>query len=126
MVPLAEQLLPPLLGAREAALSPYVIEWAGMQVRSIKKAIRRAAERAGLDGVTPYVLRHTAAVWMAEAGIPMEEIAQYMGHTSPAVTFRTYARYSPDYLRKASDAISTVLSGQLEPRAVNGDGTKRD
>lgn len=50
----------------------------------------------------------------------MEEIAQYMGHTSPAVTFRTYARYSPEYQRKAADVISTVLHGRAEPETVNG------
>lgn len=55
----------------------------------------------------------------------MEEIAQFMGHTSPAVTFRTYARYSPEYLRKSSDAISTVLYGSSEPVTVNAEGTKK-
>lgn len=70
------------------------------------------------------MLRHTAAVWMAEGGIPITEIAAYMGHTTPAVTFRTYARYSPEYLRKASDAISTALHGAAEPADVNTDGTK--
>ena len=54
----------------------------------------------------------------------MEEIAQYMGHTSPAVTFRTYARYSPEYQRKAADVISTVLHGGGEPATVNAKGTK--
>lgn len=51
------------------------------------------------------VLRHTAGVYMAEAGVPMEEISQYLGHTSTKVTERVYARYSPEYLRNASNAI---------------------
>jgi hypothetical protein len=37
---------------------------------------------------SPHVFRHTAAVWMAEADVPMEQIAQYLGHTSTRVTFR--------------------------------------
>jgi integrase len=123
-VPLAPALVQHLIQARSAALTEHVIEWAGQPLRSIKKGIGRTAERAGLKGVTPYVLRHTAAVWMAEAGVPMEEIAQFMGHTSPAVTFRTYARYSPDYLRKAGNAISTALYGCAEPMVANGNGTK--
>jgi integrase len=32
---------------------------------------------------------------MAEAGIPMEEIAQYLGHANVEVTRKVYARYSP-------------------------------
>ncbi len=118
---MAQAIVPALTAAKAAALTEYVIEWACKPVKSVKKAISRTAQRAGLMGVTPYVLRHTAAVWMAEAGVPMSEIAAYMGHTSPTVTFRTYARYSPEYLRKASQAISTALSGAGEPEAVNGE-----
>ena len=90
--------------AREAALSRYVIEWAGKKVGSVKKGVGEAGRRAGIK-VTPHVLRHTAAVWMAEAGIPITEIAQLLGHSNPAITFKTYARYSPEYLRKAAKAL---------------------
>ena len=120
-VPIAGFLKTDLERASKNALSAYVIEWAGEPVKSVKKGIAAAARRAGLKGVTPYVLRHSAAVFMAEAGVPMEEIAQFMGHTSPAITFRTYARYSPEYLRRAGDAISTALLGHAEPKAVNGE-----
>jgi integrase len=108
-VPIAEPLIEPLREAHVAAQTGYVIEWAGKRVGSVKKGIREAARRAGIKGVTPYVLRHTAAVWMAEGGVPMSEISQYLGHTSTAVTERVYARYSPDYLRRASEAISRRL-----------------
>lgn len=42
---------------------------------------------------------------MAEAGVTMDEIEQYLGHSSPATTFKTYARFLPDYLRKAASAL---------------------
>lgn len=94
-----------LVAAREAAVSDYVIEYAGKKVGSIKKGFAAACERAGLDDVTPHVLRHTAAVWMAEAGRPMSEISQYLGHTSTAVTESVYARFSSDHLRGAASAL---------------------
>lgn len=109
-VPLGAELVAPLKAAKAAALTEYVIEWNGKPVASIKKAIQRTAERAGLEGVTPYVLRHTAARWLVEGGVPIEEVAQYLGHTSPAITFKVYGRYSPDYLQKASSAISDRLN----------------
>ena len=71
----------------------------------MKKGIASAAERAGLEGVTPHVLRHTAAVWMAEAKTPMTEIAQYLGHSDSRITERVYARFSPDYLAGAAAAL---------------------
>jgi len=108
-VPLAEAIRGDLRAAHAAALTAHVIEWAGKPVKSVKKAIQRTAERAGLEGVTPYVLRHTAAVWMVEDGVPMSEISQFLGHTSTAVTERVYARYSPSHLRRAAGAISERL-----------------
>lgn len=91
--------------AQNAALSEWVIEWAGGPVKDIKKGIIRAAERAGLDNVSPHTLRRTAAVWMAERGVPMTEIAQYLGHSNSDITYKAYARYSPTYLQKASEAL---------------------
>ena len=32
-------------------------------------------------------------------------IAQYLGHSNVEVTRKVYARYSPDYLRKAASAL---------------------
>lgn len=62
-------------------------------------------KRAGLEDVTPHVLRHTAAVWMAENRVPMSEISQYLGHKSTLITERVYARYSPEYLRNAAQSL---------------------
>jgi integrase len=105
IVPMNATLRAALSEAQTGSLTPYVIEWAGERVRSIKRAFSKAAKRAGLDDVTPHTLRHTAAVWMAEAGESMPAIAQYLGHADSRTTERVYARFSPDYLRRASAAL---------------------
>ena len=104
-VPINDQLMAELVAAKEAAQTPYVIEYAGDRVLNIKKGFAGAAKRAGLDDLTPHDLRHTAAVWMAEDGVSMDEIAQYLGHSSSKVTFAVYARFSPTHLRKASKSL---------------------
>lgn len=104
-VPMGDQLRNELLAAKEAAQTPYVIEYAGERVMNIKKGFAAAAQRAGLADLTPHDLRHTAAVWMAEDGVPFEEIAQYLGHSSSKVTFSVYARFSPTHLRRASKSL---------------------
>jgi integrase len=71
-----------------------VIERGAKKVANIKKAFQAASERSGVHA-TPYTLRHTAAVWMAEAGMPMSQIAQFMGHDDSATTEKHYARFSP-------------------------------
>ncbi|WP_420910526.1 tyrosine-type recombinase/integrase [Roseivivax marinus] len=105
IVPMNQTIHDALVEARKAALSDHVIEWAAKPVRSIKKGFARAARNAGLDDVSPHVLRHTAAVHMAEAGVPMDEISQYLGHSETRITAAVYARFSPSHLMRAAQAL---------------------
>lgn len=129
IVPMNDGLRAALEEAHKAAQTGYVIEWAGQRVRSIKRAFARAVVKCGWDDVTPHTLRHTAAVWMAEAGLSMSVIAQYLGHADSRITERVYGRYSPDYLRKASDALEIGVPGRaIEPsltgRSINSSRTR--
>ena len=91
--------------AKEAATGDHVIEYAGLPVRSVKHAFRDAVKKAKLKNVTPHVLRHTAAVWAIEAGASMDEVAQFLGHTDPRLTYRVYARFSTNYQKRITDAL---------------------
>jgi integrase len=129
IVPMNDTLRTALEEAHKAAQTRYVIEWAGQRVRSVKRAFARAVAKCGWDDVSPHTLRHTAAVWMAEAGIAMTVIAQYLGHADSRTTERIYARYSPDYLRKASGTLEIGVPGRaIEPATVaqigNGSRTR--
>jgi integrase len=130
-VPMADELVEPLERAKKGAQTEYVIEWGGEKIASIKRGVVRAAQRASLEGVTPYVLRHTAGVWMAEGGVPMEQIKDYFGHTSVKVTERVYAKFSPEFLRTGAVAIGARLGkkhrGQkfAEPVGVKTKRTKQ-
>ncbi len=108
LVPMNASARAALLEAREAALSSHVIEWNGKPVKNVRRGLSNALTLSGLktlqDGA--HLLRHSAAVLMAEDSIPMSEIAQYLGHRSAATTERVYARFSPDYLRKAAASLN--------------------
>lgn len=105
-VPINDQLYLALSVARKSSLSPFVIEWAGAQVKSIKKGMKAAAVSAGLPDVSPHVLRHSAAVWLAEDGHSMSEISQFLGHSNTRITERVYARYSPEHLRSLASSLA--------------------
>jgi integrase len=109
-VPINDMARQMLLEAHAGRLSPYVVEWGGDRVRSIKKGFGAAAKAAGLKDVTPHTLRHTAATWMTMKGVPMGVIAQYLGHTNSRITERVYAKYAPDFLQAAAQAVSLNLS----------------
>ena len=83
----------------------YVVSRGGQQIKCIRKGFISAARRAGLDDIDIHSLRHTAAVHMAEAGVPMQEISQYLGHSNTSITAHVYARFSPGYLSKAASAL---------------------
>jgi hypothetical protein len=105
--------------AQAGALSEYVIEWAGKRVKSLKRGIKTARVEARITKtVSPHILRHSAAVHMAEDGRTMEEIQQFLGHSDINVTRKIYARFSPDYLKEAAEALEIDDLGTLYRRAL--------
>jgi integrase len=107
VVPLNDDALKALREAYKGRQSEFVVERGAQQVKSIKKAFQAASARSGIH-VTPYTLRHTGAVWAAEAGVSMAELARFMGHRDSATTERHYVQYSPDHLRRVADAVQRV------------------
>jgi integrase len=108
VVPMTDSLRTALLEAKEKASTQYVIEYAGQRVHDAYNGFKRAAVAAGLPWAHPHLIRHTAATWMAEADVPMSQIARYLGHNDSIITERVYAKYSPSYLRKASGALEVT------------------
>jgi integrase len=105
IVPINSALRPYLTEARTAATCPYVIEHGSAQVTSVKTGFRAACTRAKLTGVTPHALRHTAATWQIQAGVPLEKVAAYLGNRKEAVE-KVYGHHSPEWLREGSEALS--------------------
>lgn len=123
-VPINDDLLAALQVGNAARTCEYVIERGGEQVASVKKAFQAASERSTVHA-TPYTLRHTGAVWAAEAGVSMYELAAFMGHDSVATTMKHYARFSPDHLRGVANAllrkgeVSDLTSSPCPPEAAS-------
>jgi integrase len=119
IVPMLRTAKAALREAERGALSAYVIEWAGERVGSLKKGIKSAARTAGIKKtVSPHVLRHSAAVHMAEDDVSMEKIQQFLGHSNIETTRKIYARFSPNYLREAAAALEFDDLGSTNQRAI--------
>ena len=54
-----------------------------------------AAEKAGLPGLTPHELRHTAASLAIAAGANVKAVQQILGHASAAMTLESTPDCSP-------------------------------
>ena len=86
-----------------------MIEYRGQAVGSIKQGFRAAVRRAKLSNVTPNVLRHTAATWMVQRGVPFEMVAKFLGNSKEMVE-RVYGHHSPEWLRLAANALSRQVA----------------
>jgi len=114
-VRIPDKLLPHLRRWRAADLAAgisSVIHDGGRPVASIKRAWAGAAGRAGEgrylkeqgrykgpDG--PHIVRHTAATWMMQRGVPAEEAAGYLGMTLKTL-WEVYGHHHPDFQRMAA------------------------
>lgn len=104
VVPVNATLKAELLKAKEVATTDYVIEYGGHHVSDLRTGLDAAAARAGIGHVHPHLFRHTAATWMVMEGVPLREIARYLGITE-LMAEKVYGKHSPDYLTRASAAL---------------------
>ena len=104
-VPIPPRLLPHLIRARRRGTDlGHVLHIDGKPIKNIKKGFAAACERVGIEGVTPHTLRHTAATWLVQRGVPTWEAAGFLAMGVETLT-RTYAKHHPDYMRTAAEAI---------------------
>lgn len=115
VAPMTPTLKAALSQAKEMAIGPHVIEQAGEPLARIVRGVKAAGARVRVPWLSPHVLRHTAARWMAEDGVSMAEIAAVLGHKNSRVTEATYAKFSPTYLKKA---VASLDVGTFAPAAT--------
>ena len=78
---------------------------------AVSLIVRRASERAGLEGIGAHRLRHTAACAMVAARVPLPQIGQVLRHRSPVST-AGYARAGLDQLRELARPWPAVAADE--------------
>jgi integrase len=105
IIPIPPRLLPHLQRARKRGTElGYVLHINGERIGDIKKGFAAACERAGIEGVSPHTLKHTAATWLMQAGTDPWQAAGFLS-TSVATLLRVYGHHHPDYQREAAENI---------------------
>lgn len=104
-VPMVPELKEALWEAAHSRTRDHVIEYNGKPVASIRHAFRDRVRAAGMSDVTPHTLRHTCATWMVIKGVPFEMVARFLGNSVDMIE-RVYGHHSPDWLKRAADALS--------------------
>jgi integrase len=81
----------------------------------LPKVLERMCDKAGLNGITLHVLRHSFAAAAAEMGFSELTIAGLLGHRVPGVTAR-YAHVPDSALVSAADRVSARIAAALDGR----------
>lgn len=115
VIKIPPRLLPHLRRARRRGTDlGYVLHVNGECIGDIKKGFAAACERAGIVGVTPHTLKHTAATWLMQAGTDPWQAAGFLS-TSIETLLRVYGHHHPDYQQDAAENI-----GRRPARSVRG------
>jgi integrase len=83
---------------------------------TIYKTWESIRDEAGLPRLRLHDLRHSAASYMAQAGVSLYVIQQVLGHSNPSVTQR-YAHLSAETLLNAANCTSDVIQGAMPESA---------
>jgi integrase len=78
----------------------------------LPKVLERTCAKAGLEGVTVHVLRHSFAATAAEMGFSELTIAGLLGHSVPGITAR-YAHVPDSALVAAAERVSSRIASAL-------------
>lgn len=69
-----------------------------------------AARKAGLEGLTPHELRHTAASLAVASGAGLKAVQRLLGHASAAMTLDVYSHLFDDELDALADRMDEALT----------------
>ena len=87
----------------DAGKTKYVVRYNGAPIRrDIYRAWNTAKKRAGVPWLHAHILRHTATTWRVQRGIPLWDMAGYMGMTVKVLE-SVYGHHSPNYQSGVAD-----------------------
>jgi site-specific recombinase XerD len=122
--PQLKELLDDWVAARPANLrEPWLFMDHGRRLgpESVRKALLRTAEQAGLGTVTPHQLRHTLATQAINRGMSLEAIAALLGHKSMRMTM-VYAKIAnrtvADEYFKVSEQVEALYDAPKQLPAI--------
>jgi integrase len=76
-----------------------------------------ACQAAGIEGLRPHDLRHTAASLAIRSGANVKVVQQMLGHASAAMTLDVYAGLFGDDLDSVADRLDSLVPCQVPPPA---------
>jgi integrase len=77
----------------------------------LRKHVKPAAKKLGLQNVTWHLLRHSYATMLDAVGTPVGTMQSLLGHAAPEITREIYLHAIPEEQRRAVGNIETLIFG---------------
>lgn len=75
--------------------------------------VRKAREKAKLDGVGLHEARHTAASVMIAAGVNVKALSEFLGHASITITLDRYGHLLPGSIGEATALLDAYIASAV-------------
>jgi integrase len=85
-----------------------------------RRVFDRATKLAGLPGLTPHELRHTAASLAIRSGANVKDVQRMLGHASAAMTLDVYAGLFEDGLDDVADRMDGLARAAADSLRTGG------
>jgi integrase len=90
-----------------------------LDVSHVRRAFKAITRKAGLgENWTPRELRHTFVSLMSDNGVPIETIADLVGHASTAVTEEVYRHQLKPVITKGAETMNTIFNQHNQAKSA--------
>jgi len=80
----------------------HVCHYNGLKVGKLRRSWATACRNANIEDASPHVLRHTCTTWLLQAGVPVWEVAGFVGMSEETVQ-RVYGHHDPSFMSQAAN-----------------------
>ena len=90
-----------------------------LDAANVRRSLRRITKRADLgEDWTPRELRHSFVSIMSDNGVPIETIADLVGHASTAVTETVYRHQLKPVITRGAETMNTIFAEHAEAKSA--------
>src|SRR5438034_10832079 len=90
-------------------------------LRAIKKGFAAACQRAGVDDLRPYDLRHKFPTRLLERGVQQFVISALLGHSTPITGFGQTSRITSGYAHATWELMVGAVESLEQPLPKQGE-----
>ncbi len=93
---------------------------------NLRRYFRRACANAGIGRWMPYEMRHTAASLLSDDGVPLEHVADLLGHDGTRMVAQVYRHAVSPTVAVAADRMERLFGGARPGAAGSPPGSPAD